>query len=263
MTTKFSLDIVTHCWSGQDVDIYHWLLKMQVRSLISACEAFRHNCRLIIVHTPSDERTVDIVKQASQQQISENFEILELALPENKLFRRAIGRNIAAKRTEADVVWFTDCDHLFTKSCLDDVIYHQEYNKNMYDLLWPCKINISSTHTDGDELIRNEEVSGWGPLTLNKANFHIRNEPRAIGGLQIVTGDYCRTHGYLHNSKWTRPVESDHFLSCKCDVPFRRKIPGDRKAGVLITNLYRVRHSRTGRDKGKKDHGTKTRGKKY
>ena len=40
-------------------------------------------------------------------------------LAKEKLFRRSIGRNLAAKSTEADWIWFTDADIIFHENCLD------------------------------------------------------------------------------------------------------------------------------------------------
>ena len=34
-------------------------------------------------------------------------------------FRRGIGRNLAAKSTRADWIWFTDADIVFQEKCLD------------------------------------------------------------------------------------------------------------------------------------------------
>ncbi len=256
MATRL-LDIVTHCWSGQDVSIYHLLLKMQIRSLISASRKLKFAVRLSVVFTYNDEKTTNIIEEISSARLP-FFEIVKFPLPEENLFRRAIGRNLVARSTPADIVWFTDCDHLFTERCLNDTMYHFDYIKDEVDMVWPTHIKISTSHKNGDELIRLEEDCGWTPLSINEKNFHVRKERKAIGGLQIVMGDYCRTHGYLNNTRWVKPVTSDHFLSCKCDVPFRRNIDPDRKIPVLINDLYRVRHSRTGRDKGKKYHGRKT-----
>ena len=124
-------------------------------------------------------------------------------------------------------------------------------------MVFPKSINIHKKHTFGDKLIDSvvNDVVQLSPIDKNE--FDSRKENRAIGGIQIVKGDWCRENGYLKGTRWMTPVGvTKGFLSCKCDVPFRKTV--GRSEAVDIPDVYRVRHSVCGRDSGTVDHGEKT-----
>lgn len=246
------IEVVTHCWSGKDVPIYHRLLRLQLNSLLT----FQPKCpvRVTVFYSDQDANTLAVIEEARKEYAirSEKVYPLTLAtwsLPSSQLFRRAIGRNMAALATRAEMIWFTDCDHLFGEDCLYSVL---DLCTPEVDLHWPQFVQIHKRHRYGDYLLQSDGTN-WGHLQINRSSFQPREERAAWGGLQIVRGDFARRHGYLKGTGWVEPVEADHFLSCKCDVPFRKTCPNKR--AELIPNLYRVRHSRAGRDRGQKDHG--------
>jgi len=95
-------------------------------------------------------------------------------------------------------------------------------------------------------------------IAIDPDHFMMEKYRRAIGGIQIVRGSWARENGYLDDTRWTQPVSiNTGFRSCKCDVPFRKQV-GSSEA-VDIPGVYRIRHSRCGRDNGVRDHGKKTR----
>ena len=84
--------------------------------------------------------------------------------------------------------------------------------------------------------------------TIDPELFMPKNINRAIGGVQIISGETARRVGYLDNTKWTEPVsEEEGFRSCSCDVAWRsaNKFP---TVAIDIPNLYRIRHEVNGRD---------------
>lgn len=243
-----SIEIVTHCWSGPDVPVYHRLLDYQLQSLSEAARLVPElNITGTVFITFGDWRAIEVMNHHFGLDKSANFDLWLLYLPESELFRRAIGRNRAAKATKSNVVWFTDCDYFFDARALQQA----------HDLCLASKKNIvhpkdvyTNTHADGDWAV--EERRTLAEVRNRKGAFSSRRMNRAIGGIQIVKGDYCREHGYLDGTDWVEPVESDHFLSCKGDVAFRKAAGGSE--GVDISMVHRIRHSRAGRDKGQKDH---------
>ncbi len=251
-----NLEIVTHCYSGDTVPIYHKLLIYQLSSLL-LCKP-NISVRVTVCFTPNDrltEKVLDIFTHKFEMQ--DDLELIYHPMWPENLFRRAIGRNEVAIKSEAEVIWFTDVDHVFGERCLDaahklaQLAYAQDHDVNM---VYPISLLINETHEKGDAaLTRLGDVITTSGIRYN--DFALRKNKRAWGGLQIVRGSWCRVHGYLDKTKWTNRVDpAGGFRQCKCDVPFR-KVVGESVA-VPISNLYRIRHSRAGRDGGEKDHGT-------
>ena len=249
------IEIVSHCFSHPDVPVYHKLLAYQLAAIVNQpptrCEVAVTVCALGV----DDRYTLGVL---------EHFDgLLDLnimAIPREQLFRRAIGRNIAAKSTDADLVIFTDCDYVWTREALDWLANMWAAASMMMPVLtYPQIVNIHRTHDIGDAYVaRVTTPLDPAALMLNDADFLPRRESNAWGGMFVVRGDYCREHGYLDGTKWVEPVpNATHFKQCKCDVPFRKACP--TKAPLDIPGVYRLRHTRAGRDEGQKDHGTQTR----
>lgn len=248
------LEIVTHCWSGSAVPIYHRLLQIQFSSLLKYPSSVP--VTITVCYCGEDTQTKRVVEWFADELKSRNGLTLQhLKLEEKYLFRRAIGRNIAARATNADVVWFTDCDHCFVDECLRQA--HDYCLMDEKNMIWPQYVNVHKTHYWGDLLL--QKVQEYGPpfiVELDRHKFYARHERRAWGGLQIVKGEWCRDNGYLDNTKWQKPVNpAEGFRSCKGDVPFRKQVGGS--APWSIEGVYRIRHSRAGRDGGSVDHGAK------
>jgi len=256
------LEIVTHCYSAEPVPIYHLLLRLQLNSLFSCksdwnsvkTEFRRPRVVVTICYAEEDWRTIPVIRAAGSLS-SSWIEINPIPLPKEELFRRAIGRNKAALATEADAVWFTDCDHMMRVSTIQEILrLAKEISPaDGPQMIHPQYVQINKKHSLGDKLIR--EDFSWGEMKIPTADFQTRRERKAIGGLQIVSGDWARKHGYLNGTDWVKPrPDAEHFLSCKGDVPYRREICGGSVAKD-IPGIFRVRHSHAGRDQGTKDHG--------
>ena len=241
-----SIELVTHCYSSDEVPIYHRLLQLQLSSL---CHVLGVDFRVSVCFTSDDRRTTDVLRWfVSNSKLDLNL----IDLDKTHLFRRAIGRNLAAKATYADAVWFTDCDYLFTGTALSSAsIRCRETDSN---LVYPKSVLTHTTHAVGDAVL--ESMQGTSISILNPIDhpgFSPRKQTKAIGGIQIVKGSYARQFGYLDKSHWVKPVDANKgFRSCTCDKAFRRQC--DTSERVDIVGVFRARHSKCGRDKGRVNH---------
>ena len=167
------------------------------------------------------------------------------ALPRQKLFRRGIGRNMAARGTLADWVWFTDCDLMFRDGCLDalgDVLQGRREA-----LVFPREERCTSLLAESDPMLN---AGGGEPqlVDIPTDKFTARVRTRATGPLQITHGDVARAAGYCESLRlYQQPSET----WCKAyeDRAFRWLL---RTQGVPIDlpGVYRIRHVAKGRYTG-------------
>ncbi|MCA9118306.1 MAG: glycosyltransferase [Planctomycetaceae bacterium] len=232
------LEIVSHCWR------YARLLTYQLSSLVLyPPEHIR--VRVTVCCSAVDAATGDVLSFFSRRHVP-GVEWNWLVLERRNLMRRAIGRNLAARQTVADWVWFTDCDMCFGHNALDEL--GRLLDETPYALLYPRRIRISRDHATGDEQIRR---AGPVPrvIDVEPAEFTGHRFPRAIGPVQVVRADVAREHGYCDGTKWQRPAEQ--WQRCFEDVSFRKQMQtatGEHWQPVVVKNVYRIRHSEAGRD---------------
>jgi hypothetical protein len=108
---KLELEIVSHCWR------YGHFLTYQLSSLVNH-RTDKFDITMTVFHVADDEKVTPVLDYFGRMQVpgvTWNWH----ALPKEQLFRRSIGRNLAAKNTTADWIWFTDADILFHEGCLD------------------------------------------------------------------------------------------------------------------------------------------------
>jgi len=161
-------------------------------------------------------------------------------LPKQELFRRAIGRNHAALNTEADWIWFSDCDLIFHKQCLESlanalvdkqqamVFPQQEF---ITDLLESAHPLLNQNNEDTVDI----DTSLFVKNTINKAK----------GAFQIVHGDVARACGYCRDmSMYQAPMQ--RWSKTYEDSIFRRLIASEGEP-IDIPGLYRIRHIEKGR----------------
>jgi hypothetical protein len=230
---SFHLEIVSHCWQ------YTRLLTYQLSSLVLH-QPMRCRVTMTVCHTPSDFRTVQSLHYFHHLMTKPNLTLNPLSLPREHLMRRAIGRNIAARASQADWVWFADCDHTFGTGCLDALAAVASGTQDV-DLLYPRIVLKNRLHALGDKAIA--KVVGPGLYEIDREDFEPVEHNRAIGGIQIARGSRVRQEGYCPDI-YQQP-EAD-WKQTKEDPHFRKQIGNGR--GVLIPNLYRIRHSRCGRE---------------
>lgn len=235
-----TVEIVTHCYR------YATLLKFQLSSLV-LWPPEEVAVVMTVFHTAEDEGTVQVLDDFGAREVPGvrwNWK----EQPTLSLCRRSIGRNLAALGTVADWVWFTDADYWFSEACWAGF---PKVDSAGSDLVHPKRIWIHKTHEMGDRCI----LAAKQERALVQADpdeFQRARLSRAIGGVQIVRGDWCRVHGYLPgHSRAQRPAKTPGFTRCVQDVVFRQEYgrsgsPPPRR--IDLPGVYRIRHSRAGRE---------------
>jgi hypothetical protein len=235
-----TVEIVTHCWAGR-YEHYALALRYQLASLVlhrpEKCAVIVSVCR-----SPDDELTEKVLNWFDVF-TDLDLQVFDFFLPE--LGRRAIGRNQVAMASKADIVWFTDCDHVFGSGCLDALA--ELSWPSWAPMVFPSKIQIHRDHETGDRSLARAKVEDL-PCVVSE-EFEPKRYKRAIGGVQIVRGDYAREHGFLNSSRrWQQAYQGDRgFDSCRCDKAYRRFITdrGESIIPVGLPNLFRLRHTET------------------
>jgi hypothetical protein len=234
------LEIVSHVYCPPGMAFYAEMLKWQWASLVNhPCD---HTVDYTVCYTASDRATARQIEECAKSE-TDNVYIRPLRLSPQQLFRRAIGRNIRALNADADVVWMTDVDYLFGFNCLNDTM---RVVTSEDKLCMPGEYFINNNHATGDKML--EDFRDIEHPSIPTDLFTSRRQRIAIGGLQILGGEFARKEGYLKGTKYVEPVPAHFgFRSCKCDRWFRKhhKL---RTKRVDISNVFRIRHTKAGRD---------------
>ena len=229
-----TLEIVSHCWH------YAPQLTYQLGSLVLFPPS---NCQVTMTVWFSEEDTttqsvLDFFSTKNVPAITWSFR----SLPKEQLFRRAIGRNLAALQTRADWIWFADADMCFRNQCLD--VLADLSPTATADLIYPRQIQISKTHEVGDDTLC--KVAGRLCIAdIDPADFVTHTYNRAIGGVQILRGRVAQKIGYCDRSpRFQKPI-GRWSISTRDDVAFRQSVGTSGKA-IDLPELYRIRHRRFG-----------------
>lgn len=210
--------------------------------------------KVTIFHAKEDQPVVETLKFFESIQVN-NIDWNFRALKPERLCRRSVGRNDAALKSEADWIWFADCDMPFrshfepnTGTILNPWDQLATKIKELPEeiiLTYPRIVNISVSHASGDKYV--EAIDGPLVVDIDPKDFGRRKYRRAIGGVQVVKGDVVREIGYLNGhrraqrsaARWLRTYE---------DVRFRKTLrPFGRGRPVAIGGVFRIRHSKRGR----------------
>lgn len=228
------VEIVTHCWR------YSRLLMYQLSSLhLHPPEHVR--LTMTVFHAEEDLATRSVLDFFESVSLPNSIAIRRWSLPRKRLMQRAIGRNLAALASDADWVWFADCDYVFGDGALDSL--SKSTKEAPSDLLYPGSAHASRLQVLGDQAI--ESASGEPRIvTINPADFAPQSFTRAIGGVQIVRGDLVRKIGYC-NGRRLLGKRKNNWQNSVGDVLFRRII-GCHGEKITIPNLFRIRHSTRG-----------------
>ncbi|MGQ4275613.1 glycosyltransferase family 2 protein [Pseudidiomarina sp. E22-M8] len=232
-----SFEVVSHCWQ------YSHLLAFQLQSLVDYPPT---DFELIYTgfYNTSDDKTVELIAHFEQQEIKNvrwNFQ----PLPKNKLLRRAIGRNKAAKTTKADWIWFTDCDVIFGKNTCSSL--QKQLSKERSILVFPEQVLRTALLCKDHSLLNSDNKSGVDlsvlvPWKLNKHRYE-----KATGAVQIVHGDIARKYGYCeHISCYQTPQQ--RWVKTYEDRAFRWVL-GTHGTPRPIENVSVIRHEEKGRYK--------------
>jgi hypothetical protein len=227
-----TIQVVTHC-NAIGFDYYASLLTYQLSSFFLYPP---NHCKLKITifyssKDPHTSKVLDFFVGLG------NLNIETIDMPLGELGRRAIGRNIVAKKTTADIVWFTDVDYVF-RECLDSVALTNWEPK--YPLIFPSTILIHKDFDIGIDYIKRVR-NKIRIEDVNPNDFIVEKIPFPIGGVQIISGSVIRKDGYCESSPKYQKSTDGIFARCRCDIEFREKYIGRWKR-TNIPNVYRLRH---------------------
>ncbi len=234
-----SIHIITHCYAETLIH-YSIFLRCHLSSLV--IHRPKTEIRVSICCHTSDQKTMEVV-----QDFVTEFDFIDwCGLSKGELFRRSIGRNIFALKTTSEIVWFCDTDHVFGAGCLDRL---QEiwngFDGDKPAMCYPKTIQIHRNHEVGDQFWR-DNLNSNGLIDINPDDFIPKTNHKAIGGIQIVDGDFARQYGYLEAfPKWRQPTDGTKpFPDFRDDVKYRRFCASQKPLKPIdLPNLYRLRHS--------------------
>jgi hypothetical protein len=235
-TGHLHIEIVSHCWR------YSHLLAYQLSSLVLYPPQDCH-ITATVFYCPEDQATADLL-EFMETHAPPNVHWNWKTLSRRQLFRRGIGRNLAAKTTQADWIWFTDCDQLFHRGCLDAT--SQELQGRTDPLVFPVTVSCTQLLEQNDPLLRTTPEPAL--VEIDTEYFSPRTHTRAIGALQIMHGDVARAVGYCESIPfYQQPV--DTFQHTYEDRALRWLL---RTQGtpIDVPALYRIEHSAKGRYEG-------------
>jgi hypothetical protein len=235
-TGKLKLEIVSHCWR------YGHFLTYQLSSLINH-RTDKFDITMTVFHVPEDELVTPVLDYFGRMEvpgITWNWQ----PLPKQKLFRRGIGRNLAAKNTGADWIWFTDADILFHEKCLDTLA---DLLQGRDDSLVHPRIGLGTRLLEDDDEILQKGRRGPAILEIPLSEFTPYGGPRkkAKGPHQITHGDIARACGYCDAiAYYQSPAE--RWMKTYEDRAFRWLI-GTHGTPLDIPNVCQIRHIVKGR----------------
>jgi len=231
---RLSIEIVSHCWR------YSRLLAYQLTSLVDHA-VWEADVTVTLFHATEDVATVRLLAffaEFSPANVTWRWRVL----PPPMLFRRAIGRNLAAKASTADWLWFTDCDLTFQPDCLDSLNTALQGRRD--SLVYPRVESKTDAYAAPGDAPGNE-LATPRLLRLDPSDFVQHAVSRATGPLQIVHGDVARAVGYCDSiAHYQRPVP--RFAKCTEDRVFRWLLDTSGTP-VDVDGVCRVQHVEKGR----------------
>ncbi len=233
---ELSLEIVSHCWN------YSNLLAYQLSSLaLSPPEKL--TVMMTVFYCEEDQTTVDLLQYYGGIELK-NVRWNWRKLTRKQLFRRGIGRNIAARETACDWIWFTDCDVVFHGNCLDALAEQLQGRQDA--LLFPAIENTTNMLAEDDPML----VAGAKPqvLAISTDNFNSHHRDRATGPLQITHGDVARSCGYCECIALYQ-TPSDTWCKAHEDRAFRWLLE-TQGTPIDVPGVFRIRHLHKGRYTG-------------
>ena len=268
------IEVVSHCYAAE-LPQYAAFLVYQASSLVlhkpRSCDVCLSVCvwsekenpddltELLAAAAPpmpwrvADPNVAKVLPWVKQTLIEHGVGWSVCHLTRGEIGRRCIGRNRLALASEADIVWFADVDQVFRDGVLDRLAT-MEWPEGA-SMIHPREIMIHRDHKTGDTLVRDVPVESlfvYGPFDVNPAEFVPKRYNRAIGGVQIIRGDFARKHGYLNgDEKWRAVLRP--FGDFRDDVAYRRFC--SERGAIVAVNLpgvFRLRHARTTYQEDKK-----------
>ena len=229
----FKLEIVSHCWG------YSNMLTYQLSSFVNYPPT---KCALTVTvfYAKEDiksQAVLDFFSQKNVDNVTWNFQ----ALSKGKLFRRGIGRNLAARNTNADWLWFTDCDIIFHENCLDSLAEQLQGKKE--SLYYPKQERTTEMLAQDDPMLRQDCEPQLVDIEADGFSLHSRD--KAKGAFQIVHGDVARAIGYCEKLKIFQ-TEDDRWRKTYEDTAFKWLISSEG-IPLDIDGVFQIRHVQKGR----------------
>ena len=235
-TGRLTLEIVSHCWR------YGHLLTYQLSSLVNH-RTDKLDVTMTVYHAPEDEpvrRVLRFFEGIRVPGVSWRWR----ALPRESLFRRSIGRNLAARSTRADWIWFTDADIVFHEGCLaaladllqgrDDALVHPR-----------TPLGTPLLPEDHELLRQGRAEPAVRDIPREEFRPYGGNHDRAKGAYQITHGDVARAVGYCESiGLYHRPAT--RFRKYYEDRAFRWLL-GTGGTALDIPGVCQIRHAAKGR----------------
>lgn len=232
------IEIVSHCWN------YSHLLAYQLSSLVLAPP---QKCRvtMTVCYCPEDQATVALLNYFESQTVP-GVTWQWLPLRRAELMRRAIGRNRAALASAADWVWFTDCDLLFHRGCLDGLAVAVAGRSD--PLVFPREERCTAMLKPSDELL---QAAAATPrvVDIDADRFETQSRSKATGPLQILRGDLARKFGYCRSIRCYQTT-TEQWRKTYEDRAFRWLL-GTAGTPLDVPGVYRIKHVEKGRYHGR------------
>ena len=229
----FQLEIVSHCWG------YSNMLTYQLSSFVNYPPT---KCAITVTvfYAKEDSKSQAVIDFFSQQKVNNviwNFQ----ALSKGKLFRRGIGRNMAARTTKAQWLWFTDCDIIFHENCLDSLA--EQLQGKQETLYYPKQERTTEMLAQDDPMLRQDSEPQL--VNIDSDGFSLHSRDKAKGAFQIVHGDVARKIGYCEQLKMFQ-TEDDRWRKTYEDTAFKWLIASEG-IPLEIDGVFQIRHVQKGR----------------
>jgi hypothetical protein len=229
----FKLEIVSHCWG------YSNMLTYQLSSFVNHPPT---KCALTVTVFYAKEDTksqavVDFFNKKTVKNVTWNFQ----ALSKGKLFRRGIGRNMIARNTTADWLWFTDCDIIFHENCLDSLA--EQLQGKQESLYYPKQERTTEMLAQDDPMLRQDSEPQL--VDIDSEGFSLHSRDKAKGAFQIVHGDVARAIGYCEKLKMFQ-TEDNRWRKTYEDTAFKWLISSEG-IPLDVDGVFQIRHVQKGR----------------
>ena len=229
------IQIVSHCWN------YSRLLTYQLSSL-ALHPPEKLDVIMTVFYNEEDQRTCEVLDYFAERDVP-GVTWQHWHQEKGELFRRAIGRNLAALANEVDWIWMTDCDQVFHEGCLDalaELLPQHRHAKLLFPRLVAC-----TSHLEEDDSLFDAVEAGPRIVDIEPRQFSPVEHFKAVGALQIVRGDVAREVGYCKDiARFMRPARQ--FGRTREDRKFRHLL-GTHGDPIELPGLFRIEHRPKGR----------------
>ena len=232
-TGHLQLEIVSHCWN------YGNMLTYQLSSLVNNPPT-KLSVTMTVFYAVEDAKTkatVEFFNEIVVENVTWNFQ----PLSQGKLFRRGIGRNMVAQSTTANWLWFTDCDIIFHKNCLDSLAKQLQARRET--LFYPRQERTTEMLTESDPMLADN--SEPHVVDIKTQNFSLHSRDKAKGAFQIVHADVARAIGYCDKLTMFQ-TESDRWRKTFEDTAFKWLVDSEG-IPLEIDGVFQIRHVKKGR----------------